>query len=354
MTDGSISPAFAQNNVPVVLVANNLFAPYAGVFIRSLLDHASEKNNYDIIIFNRNISEENKRLLKSLAAGYANVSIRFYDPSPLFASFHYVDEEHNWPVETFYRIIAPHVLQYSGRIISVDVDMLLRTDIARLMDVDLDGCCIGGIPGAPFGYAGALTNYISWLASKNTRAHGSQAAPKDWEYYEARKNCLNGGLVVYDREKYIQKGDIEAILNTARRVQSTEEGVLYALAGESTKLLDVAWNVWLPVNARFAEMFQYIPEAFDKIYNGDGVYKRAAENPCLLHWLGKPKPWVCPDVPYGGEWWQTALRTPFIGHIIARMTDEQEKRRQYYRERYGAENVDIWDPSPKGIDRAKR
>lgn len=75
------------------------------------------------------------------------------------------------------------------------------------------------------------------------------------------------------------------------------------------------------------------------------------EHPYMLHWACKPKPWVCPDVPYGNEWWQTALRTPFIGHIIARMSDQQAKRRAYYKKRYGKEDVDIWDPSPKGIDR---
>ena len=118
MASSTLSPAFAINNVPVVLAANNLYAPYAGVFIRSLLDHISEENNYDIIILERDISKENQRLLKSLAAGYTNVSIRFYDPSPLFVSFNYVDKEHDYPLEIFYRIVAPHILNYPGQIIT--------------------------------------------------------------------------------------------------------------------------------------------------------------------------------------------------------------------------------------------
>ena len=72
----TLRPAFERNNVPVVLAFNNLYAPYGGVTIQSILDYASEENNYDIIIFESDVSEENKRLLKGLSTGHVNVSPR--------------------------------------------------------------------------------------------------------------------------------------------------------------------------------------------------------------------------------------------------------------------------------------
>lgn len=45
------------------------------------------------------------------------------------------------------------------------------------------------------------------------------------------------------------------------------------------------------------------------------------------------------------------VQLQIMGHIIARLSDLQEKRRAYYRERYG-KGVDVWDPAPKGINRA--
>ena len=351
MLNGMLSPAFAQNNVPVVLAANNLWAPYAGVFIRSLLDHASEENNYDIIIFNRDISKENQRLLKSLAAGYANVSIRFYDPSPLFVSFHYVDEEHYWPLEIYYRIVAPHVLNFPGRIIAVDVDTLLRTDIARLMDEDLEGCCVSGISGAPNLYNDCLLN-------KKARNWWENICEIDWKNMEVFKYYVSAGVLIFDCDKYVQEVDVETILNTAQQGKYnytlTEEITLYILLKEKTKLLDLAWNVWVPGNARWEEVLARTEEIYNEIYNDSDAWQRSRENPYLLHWATRPKPWVCPDVPWGSEWWQTALRTPFVGHIIARMIDELGKRRQYYIQRYGKENVDVWDPTPRGIDRTKK
>lgn len=344
----AILPAFERNNVPVVLASSNMYAPYAGVLIQSLIDHASEKNNYDIIIFQRDISKENKRLLKSLAAGHANVSIRFYDPSSLFASFHYVDEEHNWPLEIFYRIVAPHILNYSGHIITVGIDTLLKTDIARLMDEDLEGCCIGGVSNAPDIYASCLVNRGGRLRERWRNRGGIH----DWENWKSYKNHVNGCLILYDCDKYIQEVDLETVLNTAQQDGGTliDESVLNYLMEGKIKLLDLAWNVQLPLSASAMKKFNLKSEIYSEIYNEDKIFERACENPYLLHWANKPKPWVCPDVVYGSDWWQTALRTPFVGHIIARMIDELGKRRAYYRERYG-KDVDVWDPKPKGIDR---
>lgn len=340
MSTEKLSPAFTQKNVPVVIAANNLYAPYAGVFIQSLLDHAGEDHNYDIIILNRDFSKENKRLLKGLAVEYANVSIRFYDPSPVFASFKF--EEQHFPLEVYYRIIAPHILNYPGRLITVDADMLLKTDIARLMDENLEGCSIGGVRDVMLN-AMYLCDYTSPTKNIKVRDYFQNVCG-----FDDLKNYTNGGLLVFDREKYVRELDVEIILNAARqrRYVYEEQDILNVLMAGKIKHLDFAWNLQLPLQQRFSKLIETVSKT------DNGAYERAYEAPYILHWAAKPKPWVCPDVPYGNEWWQTALRTPFVGHIIARMLDMQESRRAYYRKRYGKENVEVWDPTPKGINRA--
>ena len=344
MLSGKLSPAFERNNVPVVIAATNLYAPYAGVFIRSLLDHASAENNYDIIVFEREISKENKRLLKGLAAGHTNVSIRFYDPSPFFASRNFIyDDDKRYPIEVYYKIAAPHILNYPGRIITVDADTLLLTDIARLMDEDLEGCSVGAVVDLAM-YGMYLCDH-TWF-SENMKARDYVKNVLGWKEDDL-KGYVNTGLLTFDCGKYVRELNIEAMINTARqgRYAFPDQDTLNVLMKGKIRLLDFAWNIYVQSNPRVMKCL----DAASKKFGGD--YERAYEAPHLLHLAAPPKPWVCPDVPYGGEWWQTALRTPFVGHIIARMMDEQEKRRAYYRERYGKENVDIWDPSPKGIDR---
>ena len=339
----SLSPAFERNNVPVVMASSNQYAPYAGVLIQSILDHASEENNYDIIIMEREISQENKRLLTSLAAGRPNVSIRYYDPSPLFTSFHYADEEHPWPLEVYFRIIAPHVLGYPGRMITVGIDTFLRTDIARLMDEDLEGCCVGGVRDL-VSIGMYLHNEVSYDLGIKIRDYFSNVCGFGSDDI---KQYVNADLLLIDCDQYVRELDLETILNNICQGRNiyVDQDVLNILLKGRIKALDFAWNVAIRSTPRNLKQIDAASELFGRACD------RAYENPYLIHWSYKPKPWVCPDVPWGGEWWQTALRTPFVGHIIARLTDEQEKRRAYYRKRYGKENVDVWDPVPKGIDR---
>lgn len=345
MPDNNITtlfPAFEQNNVPVVIAANNLYAPYAGVVVQSLLDHADEKNNYDIIIFQRDISQENKRLLKSLAAEHTNVSIRFCDPSPLFTSFsfNYNNGAHSYPIEVLYKVTAPYILSYSGRIITVDVDTLLKTDIARLMDENLEGCGVGGV-------RDLIVN--GWYLYDIT-LNSSKVRVRDYFQnvcgLDDPKNYVNTGLLLFDRDQYVRELSMETILDAVQQggYLMPEQDALNILLKGRIKELDLAWNVIVLSTPSRTKYF----DAAAKLY-GEAC-ERAYENPYLVHWAGKPGPWVCPDVPWGSEWWQTALRTPFVGHIIARMPDEQERRRTYFRKRYGKEVDDIWEPLPKGIE----
>lgn len=338
----TLSPIFEQNNIPVAIVVNNLYAPYAGVFIQSLLDHASEKNNYDIIIFQRDISIENKRLLNGLVADHTNVSIRFYDPTALFLLFHLnCEEKGNCPIDVFCKIIFPHIFNYSGRVIAVDIDTLLKTDIARLIGADLEGYCVGGVR-----HVGLNGKYLCdyTLFRNNLRIRDYVQNVLEFGADDL-KNYVNGGIFLFDRDKYVHELDIETILDTVRqgRYFYQEQDILNVLMKGRIKALDFAWNLVAVPN--HGDMRFY--DAGSKLYGG--AWERAFDNPYLLHWAGKPKPWVCPDVPWGSEWWQTALRTPFVGHIIVRMMDALENRRTYFRKRYGKE-VDVWEPTPKGTD----
>ena len=58
-------PAFTNNNVPIVLLSSDYYVPYCGVCIQSILNNISEEWNYDFIIFEKNIAQENKELLKN-------------------------------------------------------------------------------------------------------------------------------------------------------------------------------------------------------------------------------------------------------------------------------------------------
>lgn len=225
--------------------------------------------------------------------------------------------------------------------ITVDVDTLLKTDIARLMDEDLEGYSVGGVCDVLIngGYLCDRTLFSKDIKLRDYFQNVCGLGADNLKHY------VNGGLLLFDRDKYVRELDIEMILSTAQqgRYFYEEQDAFNILMKGRIKSINFSWDVIVRSNT-------YTTRFIDA---GWSLYGRACEqaykNPYLLHWAAKPKPWICPDVPWGSEWWQTALRTPFVGHIIARMVDEQEKRRAYFRKRYGKE-VDVWEPSPEGTD----
>ena len=153
-----IFPAFNTNNVPIIFESSELFAPYLSVAILSLINTASNKANYDIIILSNEIRREDQRCLCKLAEGKSNFSIRFFDPTDFVQS--YIDNaRYSYLYLNYYRMSLPWILKHYTKVINLGVDVLVKRDIANLFNEDMGEKYIGGV--IDLGYQGRLTLDIS-------------------------------------------------------------------------------------------------------------------------------------------------------------------------------------------------
>lgn len=340
-------PAFSQNNIPVVLATSNLYAPYAGVFIQSLIDHASKNYNYDIIVFEREVSDENNRLLKLIGQGQSNVSIRFYNVKDIFNQIDIVKfvTNNSYPVDTFCQMLAPLVLSKYDRLAAVNVDTLLKRNISDLFEIDLGENCLGGVRDLP--WEEWCQNYPERRVFPALNISVQELCQNVLKLKNPYR-VINGGLYLFNAEKYREVVTSERILKLLQGSASicTEDMLVSMLCEGEIEFIDPAWNLVIQPDSKHLSRRYPVSEEHRKIY------ELTFQNPYMLHWAGKPKPWVCPDVPYGSEWWETARRTPFMGHILSRMFDALQTRREYYKNKYG-QDVAVWDPIPN-VDRSKK
>ena len=61
-----------QHTIPIFFAADDGYVPYLAVAINSLLSNASPDYNYNIIVLSQDISEENCRRIRALAADHAD------------------------------------------------------------------------------------------------------------------------------------------------------------------------------------------------------------------------------------------------------------------------------------------
>lgn len=345
MCQFQMMPAYEENNVPIVVEFDNFYAPYAGVCIQSIIDTASQRRNYDIIIISHGISDSNKYILQSLGRNLSNISIRIFNASLFRESIsNQIQGKMQIEDDFWVRNLSPYIFPCYEKIIAIDLDVLVQHDLAELMEIGVEDYCLAGV--RDLIWCGQYVENFPW--QKNGKLFGITMH----EYCETilpLKNPLNyynAGLTIWNcsncRNQVSKLAVIKNISN--KNFYLSHQDAVNLVFEDRIKFIETKWNYQVQVNERFARRMSNAPEEYKK------EYELGKQNPYVIHWLGNPKPYVCPDVELGYLWWETAKRTPFIPHIFARMFDELTKRQEYYEKRYGIK-VNTWDPAPKNINR---
>lgn len=299
-------PAFDKNNIPVVFSSSDFFAPYAAVFIQSVLDYINDENNYDFIIFESAISEKNKKNLQNMAKEFKNVSIRFYNPKPLLKGIKFYINSASQSEEAYYRILAPFILKNYERAIVMDCDIVAKCDIAELFKVDLEDKLAAIVPDVVWhGYCLGMSPEIMKYQKMNFPLKNPLS-------------YVNTGVIVFDLKSFRESYSLDFVLKFAQsqKFMIQEQDALNLMLEGKIKFLDIEWNMYALVAPCLKDSIdQYAP-----ISEKEAYYK-AHKNPKLLHWAAQPKPWAQPDIDYAEEFWAVARRTSFYELILGRMID---------------------------------
>lgn len=295
----AIQPAFKENNVAVYLTSSDLYAPYVGVFIQSLVDNAKKSNNYDILVLETDICDENKSLLLEIVHPHENVSLRFVDISYIVDKFEFKVSGHHSKYN-FYRLTAPEVLSNYDKIIYVDSDLVVNCDIADLYNISLGDNLV------------AATKCIGMIA-------GYIRNPQRKEYVD---NVLklsdplgyfNSGVMLLNLPKISEKFSSEYLFEMASSDEwmFCDQCVLNVLFNGRVNYIPLQWNV-LSHTSNF-ENEKYLPEALFC------EYIQARRNPYISHFAGNNLPIKNPNIDMKEFFWRYAEKTPFYGIILDRM-----------------------------------
>lgn len=300
-----LDPSFKDRNVPVVLMSSNQYVPYCAVAIQSIINTHTDMWNYDIIILQSAITEENQKQLKAMVDPFQNMSIRFYDPMVLLDGIKLHKGGAN-SIESYYRMFSPYLFQNYARIIAMDSDLIVKCDIAKLYQIDMCGKVIGAVHDA---------TWCGWMNTEHNfyreYAENVLNLPDLYAYF-------NTGVLVFDLERFRELYSLEAIIACAQnceyRIQ--EQDALNVLLYGEHMYIEPNWNVYT-----WDGLKTYI-NAAPKYMRDD--YLKAREDPYIVHFAGNIKPWkphgVASDM--ANEFWSVARKTIFYEHILIRTVNQ--------------------------------
>ena len=131
----TVNLVYDKNAVSLSVSCSNEYVPYLSVFLESIKQNADAKRNYDIVVFERSISEENKLKLCN-RYNSNNICLRFFNPSDYFKGKDLFVSRASFKEECYYRIAAPLIFKDYKKILFTDVDLVFDKDPALIYDID--------------------------------------------------------------------------------------------------------------------------------------------------------------------------------------------------------------------------
>jgi lipopolysaccharide biosynthesis glycosyltransferase len=284
----NVKPAFPNDNVSIVFGCDDNYAMYLGVCLQSLIETSSAKHNYDIWILDGNISENNRRGIVKLINGRRNFSIRFFNVNDFVEKNIEKFRIYNkyLTLAAYYRLFIPQIFFNYGRMLYLDCDIIVNTDLSKLFYSNLNSKSIG-----------AAQDYsMSW---KSFRQYAERIKGKKSEEY------FNSGVILFDIKKTAKENISNKCLEylSSRKDEKGEfhedQDALNAVCIDNVKLIDKRWNGMMHT------------------YSSDINETNFDMNFHIIHYSNPRKPWFC-STPFDAIWWHYAAKTPFYKDILAR------------------------------------
>lgn len=262
-----------------VLALDPGFLMPTGVAIRSLDRFLGRQDT--VAVLHLGLTAEHQAKLQQCVA---NASIRFFNCDGLLRRS-WQPPDHVTSA-AFLRYLAPELLSSEQRCVYVDGDVLVRSDPAELFATDLAGRTVGAV----------RSRVAPYFASKGAVGAWREAGlPGAAPYF-------NSGVLVMDLKRWRERRITDSLttyldLHGDRAWLADQEALNVAVVGDWTPI-DRKWNYITYV----ADYFLQMPES-------------EPENPALVHFAGRAKPWVAGRSPlYADEWFDILQETPWRGH----------------------------------------
>ena len=93
-------------------------------------------------------------------------------------------------------------------------------------------------------------------------------------------------------------------------LRTADQDVLNVAYQGKIYFLDIRWNL-------FAKTNWWVSAGIEHASRNDvDAYERAEENPYIIHFANRPKPWQDFEMPFSEDWWEAARKSPFYEIIF--------------------------------------
>lgn len=282
-----------RNEFPIVFSSDNRGVLPLSVSIYSLLTTAKPGTFYRVYVLSNGIEEGNVEKIKKLASPF-ECSLEFVNVDDVLKKQNLPHRE-NLPMATWGRIFIPEILSgESGKILYLDIDILVCKDLAVLFDTDITGKALGVV--------------YECFSCRGVDFHDRLDIPL------AYKGYFNAGVLLMNldvfREKNLSSSIIKYADENMGKLDFLDQDALNAVLYDLVVPMHPRWN-WNDKQSK--RILWRSPKA--PFWNCAPPRQEieAASDPAILHYLGRDKPWRY-NWRYEGKRYEDAMRAAGLLH----------------------------------------
>lgn len=286
--------------IHILLCTDSRYAPYCGVTITSVLESCKD-TSVAVHIITDGIKDRDKELFGILAKTYgASINITTI-PAPILESL--AHNQGRWPRSICFRLLAPDLLPDDiDRIIYLDCDTIVNTDLRGLWTTGMDGYAIAAVSDIDRCADDALPGRLSPLTE----------LPRARRYF-------NSGVMMMDlahmRHTRVHDKMLRLIYEAGDALPYPDQDALNIILLGQWKRLPCEWNImpWSLAKCNQAELTAEEREAVTAAASG---HPRG-----IIHYYGPYHPWDCRTLMFHPmEYlWEHYRRTSPWRHNIRRI-----------------------------------
>ncbi|MBY4961295.1 SP_1767 family glycosyltransferase [Streptococcus suis] len=222
---GEVLPALQESKtLDIAFSVNNRYAQYLGATILSILAH-HPKEEVRVHILYKEIAQSILQDLDNLAQQTPNLELHFHLlEDQQFSAIPIRTEQ--FPFESFSRFLLPELLADLGRILYLDVDILVHGNLMELFQTDLEGYALGAVVEAD------IFKYYQWYL--------------DSLGFSPNDAYFSSGVLLMDLDKMRQNGTtnqlIAMALEKAQDYNFPDQDILNLYYKGNFKQLSPAYN----------------------------------------------------------------------------------------------------------------
>lgn len=302
-TDARIDPLDQPGEIITCVVCfDKGYAPHASAMLLSLAENALAADITEVVILFSDVDSDIRDKITDLVRPFPATVLRWVDMSGSFSGAY---RSAHYSFVAYYRLAIPEVLCRHKKVVYLDVDMILKSDVADLFRVDLKGKPIGAA------YNGSA------LFKLDTGANVPGFDLNSYQYWkqilgfsdEEIAFSFNSGMLVMDLEKIRSTNDLKQFEEElGKKYAYLDQCILNRVyRGDRHLILPQKWNV---ENLLSWERIVADEKKFQ-------IYLDARKHPSLIHFLDKP--WVAKiwryEAPFAEIYWSYLKRTPWFSEI---------------------------------------